>query len=200
MLRQPYAPSSARRAGGPPDPPLPIPRPVPHISPLAPLTLLACLNNQSTQISAWYYSRRPARGWFYRLTGLISRGIRSTNCDFSIDLLHCFPLVAIFGSSYKKPVQACPNLMDLYVWHTKYHALLILNVQNDWVVGVLIFLFIPIVSITTNAWIKWLGCHGASRGQQVSHHRQIWGIRYAQAMKHKSDGIHPGFETQGRHH
>ena len=39
---------------------------------------------------------------------------------------------------------------------------------------------------------RWL-----SRGQQVSHQRWIWGIHCAQARKHT---IHPGFETQGKHH
>ena len=29
---------------------------------------------------------------------------------------------------------------------------------------------------------------------------RIWGIRCAQARKHTSEGIHPGFETQGRRH
>ena len=36
--------------------------------------------------------------------------------------------------------------------------------------------------------------------RQVSHHRWIWGIRCVQARKHASEGIHPGFETQGRCH
>ena len=35
------------------------------------------------------------------------------------------------------------------------------------------------------------------RGQQVSHHRWIWEFHYSQAMKHTSEGIHSGFETQG---
>ena len=39
-----------------------------------------------------------------------------------------------------------------------------------------------------------------SRGQQVLHQRWIWGIHCTQAMKHTSEGIHPGFETQGRRH
>ena len=36
--------------------------------------------------------------------------------------------------------------------------------------------------------------------QWVSHQRWIWGIRCAQVRKHASEGIHPGFETQGRRH
>ena len=58
MLRQ----LSLRRWTGrrSPGPPLPTVRRLPRTSPLFPF--LACLNNQSTQISAWYYSRRPARG------------------------------------------------------------------------------------------------------------------------------------------
>ena len=36
--------------------------------------------------------------------------------------------------------------------------------------------------------------------QQVSHQRWIWGIHCVQARKHTSEGIHPGFETQGRCH
>ena len=28
----------------------------------------------------------------------------------------------------------------------------------------------------------------------------IWGIHCTQVMKHASEGIHPGFGTQGRHH
>ena len=36
--------------------------------------------------------------------------------------------------------------------------------------------------------------------RQVSHQRWIWGIHCAQARKHTSKGIHPGFETQGRRH
>ena len=35
--------------------------------------------------------------------------------------------------------------------------------------------------------------------QQVSHQRWIWGICCAQARKHASEGIHPGFKTRGRH-
>ena len=36
--------------------------------------------------------------------------------------------------------------------------------------------------------------------RQVSHQRWIWGICCVQARKHASQGIHPGFEIQGRHH
>ena len=32
--------------------------------------------------------------------------------------------------------------------------------------------------------------------RQVSHQRWIWGIRCAQASKHASEGIHPGFEPR----
>ena len=35
---------------------------------------------------------------------------------------------------------------------------------------------------------------------QYKNLRWIWGIRCAQASKHASERIHPGFETQGRHH
>ena len=34
----------------------------------------------------------------------------------------------------------------------------------------------------------------------VSHQRWIWGFHCVQVTKHASDGIHPGFETQGRRH
>ena len=37
------------------------------------------------------------------------------------------------------------------------------------------------------------------RGQQVLHRRWIWGIYCMQTMKHVSEGIHPGFETEARH-
>ena len=37
-------------------------------------------------------------------------------------------------------------------------------------------------------------------GQQVSHQSWIWGFHYMQVTKHASEGIHPGFETQGRRH
>ena len=36
--------------------------------------------------------------------------------------------------------------------------------------------------------------------QQVSHQKWIWRICCVQARKHASEGIHPGFETQCRHH
>ena len=45
----------------------------------------------------------------------------------------------------------------------------------------------------------WLPCW-PPRGQQVLHQRWILGICCPQAMKHATEGIHTGFETQGRHH
>ena len=47
--------------------------------------------------------------------------------------------------------------------------------------------------------MAWLSCW-PPRGQQVLHQRWIREIRCMQAMKHTCKGIHPGFETQGRHH
>ena len=59
---------------------------------------------------------------------------------------------------------------------------------------------------TTNAFLQvrgwimpWLPCW-LPKGQQVSHQRWIRGFCCAQVMKHASERIHPGFETQGRCH
>ena len=43
-------------------------------------------------------------------------------------------------------------------------------------------------------------CMLTSRSQLVSQQRWIWGIWCAQMTKHTSEGIHNGFETQGRHY
>ena len=37
-----------------------------------------------------------------------------------------------------------------------------------------------------------------SRGQQVLHHRWIWGFCFMQVTKHASEGIHSGFDNQSR--
>ena len=38
----------------------------------------------------------------------------------------------------------------------------------------------------------------STRGQQVLHQMWIWGFNCMQVTKHTSEGIYPGFETEGR--
>ena len=51
-----------------------------------------------------------------------------------------------------------------------------------------------------STWMKWFGCHADHQEDNRGHQKWIWEIRCAQAAKYANEGIHPGFETQGRYH
>ena len=82
----------------------------------------------------------------------------------------------------------CEQNVKVYSHRLSQHSMIDPGLQPHW------FLF-----TSTLMRMAQLPCWPPS-GQQVLHQRWIWGFCCMQAMKHASEGIHPGFGTQGRHH